>query len=45
MKQWVNAVAGLPGVRGCSAQGQISQGTWETRQGSGVATRGDRQRE
>ncbi len=45
MKKWVEAVAGLPGVRGCSAQGQISLGTWETRQGSHVATGGNRQRE
>ena len=45
MKQWVDAVAGLPGVRGGSAQGQISLGTWDARQGSGVATRGNRQRE
>jgi hypothetical protein len=45
MKQWAEAVAGLPGVRGGSAQGQISRGTWETRQGGGVATRGNRQRE
>jgi hypothetical protein len=39
------AVAGLPGVRGGSAQGQISRGTWETRQGSSVATQSSRQRE
>jgi RNA-directed DNA polymerase len=45
MKQGVKAVAGLPGVRGGSAQGQISRGTWETRSGSGVATRGNRLRE
>jgi hypothetical protein len=45
MKEWVNAVVGLPGVRGCSAQGQISRGTWETRQGGGVATQSNRQRE
>src|SRR3954464_12146425 len=31
MKQWVEAVTGLFGVRGGSAQGQISRGTWETR--------------
>src|ERR1017187_5481873 len=45
MKPWVEAVAGFPGVRGCSVQGQISRGTWEIRQGSSVATRGNRQRE
>ena len=39
------AAAGLPGVRGGSAQGQISRGTWETRPGSGAAARGNRQRE
>jgi hypothetical protein len=33
MKKWVQAVAGLSGVRGGSAQGQISRGTWETRYG------------
>src|SRR5689334_3552471 len=31
MKQRARAVAGLPGVRGDSAQGQISRGTWEVR--------------
>src|SRR5271157_4568764 len=43
MKQWVAAVAGLPGVGEGGAQGQNSRGTWETRSGSGVATRGNRE--
>jgi hypothetical protein len=33
MKQRAKAVAGLFGVRGGSARGQIGQGTWETRKG------------
>jgi RNA-directed DNA polymerase len=45
MKQWVEAVTGLPGVRGGSAQGQINRGTWETRPGSRIERRSNRQRE
>lgn len=45
MKQWVEAVAGLPGVRGGSAQGKISRGTWETRSGGGVQRTRPRWRE
>src|SRR3954454_6154016 len=45
MKQSAEAVAGLSGVRGGSAQGQISRGTWETRCGSGMATGGNHGRE
>ena len=30
MKQRVKAVAGLLGVKGGSARGQIGRGTWET---------------
>ena len=33
------AIAGLPGVRVGSAQGQISRGTWEAWSGSGVEAR------
>jgi len=45
MKQWVQAVARLPGVRGGSAQGQISRGTWETRpQRSGSSEKHNRRR-
>jgi hypothetical protein len=45
MKQWAEAVVGLPGVRGDSAQGQISQGTWEARQWGSAAKRCNGRRE